>query len=108
MNALEEHFALWLAEVESLVGYPVDPIAARIAFECFEPPTKPLTPEEYSWELCTRAKPVCKVEGRSRRRDRCSKRPASFARRSHWYWQLVRDHQIKNWGYVRPRKPDKE
>ena len=32
-------------------------------------------------------------------------RLACFARRPEWYWQLVRDHQIKNWGYVKKRKP---
>ena len=30
-------------------------------------------------------------------------RPASFVRRSHWYWRLVRDLQTKDWGYRKPR-----
>lgn len=51
MNALDEHFAGWLAEVEALVGHPVEPKAARCAFECYEAPVKPLTPAEYADEL---------------------------------------------------------
>jgi hypothetical protein len=39
------------------------------------------------------------------RRKRDPIRPASFARRPRWYRMLVRDHQIKDWGYVRKKKP---
>ena len=31
-------------------------------------------------------------------------RLASFARRPEWYVKLVRDHQIKDWGYVKKKK----
>jgi hypothetical protein len=32
-------------------------------------------------------------------------RIACFARRSTWYWRLVRDHQVRDWGYCKPRDP---
>jgi hypothetical protein len=51
MNALEEHFAGWLAAVEALVGHAVDAKKARTAFECYEAPVKPLTPIEYAYEV---------------------------------------------------------
>jgi hypothetical protein len=52
MNALDEHFAVWLAAVEALVGHAVDAKKARTAFECYQYPTKPLTPAEYAYEVC--------------------------------------------------------
>jgi hypothetical protein len=51
MYPIDEAFALWMACVEVLVGHPVDPKHARNAFECYEYPTKPLTPAEYADEL---------------------------------------------------------
>lgn len=51
MNALDEHFAGWLAAVEALVGHAVEPKHARYAFECYEAPVKALTPAEYAREL---------------------------------------------------------
>jgi hypothetical protein len=58
MNALDEHFAGWLAAVEAIVGYPVDAKHARDAFECYEAPVKPLTPAEYADELQRKNKNV--------------------------------------------------
>ena len=51
MRAIDEHFALWLLEVEDIVGHKVDPVQAHLAFACLEPPYKPLTPEEYADEI---------------------------------------------------------
>jgi hypothetical protein len=51
MRAIDEHFALWLARVEELVGHKVDPVQAHLAFACLEPPYKALTPEEYAAEF---------------------------------------------------------
>lgn len=55
-TAIDEHFELWATRVEQLVGRPIDRKKARIAFECYEAPTKALTPEEYAREL-TSGKP---------------------------------------------------
>jgi hypothetical protein len=51
MRAIDEAFAAWVARVESILGCQVDHKHARDAFETFEPPYKPLTPEEYAYEL---------------------------------------------------------
>lgn len=51
MRAIDQAFATWLAKVEFLVGRAVDRQQACSAFTCFEPPYKPLTPQEYAREL---------------------------------------------------------
>ena len=58
MRAIDQHFELWIAEVERLVGRSIDRKHARDAFECYEPPTKALTPEEYAYELSRNMVPV--------------------------------------------------
>jgi hypothetical protein len=51
MRAIDEHFQLWLERVQELTGGPVDPLEARIVFEIFDRPYKPISPEEYAAEL---------------------------------------------------------
>ena len=41
------------------------------------------------------------------RRRRYTFRPAGFARKARWYWRLVRDMQIKEWGFVKKKEIDR-
>ncbi len=51
MRAIDEHFNRWLERVQELTGKPVDITEARIVFEIFDRPYKPISPEEYAAEL---------------------------------------------------------
>lgn len=54
MRAIDQAFEVWATRVESLVGRPIDRKLAREAFECYEPPKKDLTAQEFAREMAQR------------------------------------------------------